>query len=195
MRTLLRHLLLPLRQLSGAASWYANGAAWLSAGLLLVVLTWQDWHLVVSVQSADQAMLKPRRLSRPDDLSQVLDPSVLTERVDFISTLPRFADPDATIRFTSRLAQNQDVRVSQMQSDFVATDAKKLGQTKFTLQLRGDYRNIKNVTIGLLAKFPGLTLQRLNVHHRDATSGSPTDKSSDESTLELLQYTRPAVTP
>ena len=134
-------------------------------------------------------------LSRPDDLSQVLDASDLTERVDFISTLPRFTDPDTTIRFTSRLAQDQDVRVSQMQSEFVATDAKKLGQAKFTLQLRGDYRSIKNVLIGLLAKFPGLTLQRLTVHHRDAAPGSPTDKSSDEATLELLQFTRPAATP
>jgi len=79
-----------------------------------------------------------------------------------------------------------------MQSQSIATDAKKLGQAKFTLQLRGDYPHIKNVVIGLLARFPGLTLQRLTLHHRDAAPGNPVDKGSDEATLELIQFLRPA---
>ena len=79
-----------------------------------------------------------------------------------------------------------------MQSQTIAIDAKRSGQVKFTLQLRGDYVHIKNVVIGLLAKFPGLTLQRLTIHHRDASSGNPADKGSDEATLELIQFVRPA---
>ena len=101
-------------------------------------------------------------------------------------------EPSKTIRFASRLALDQDVRIAQMQSEPIRTDDKKLGQAKFTLQLVGNYANIKNVVIGLLAKFPGMTLQHLTIRRRDASSGNPADKGSDEATLELIQYVRPA---
>ena len=195
MRMPFQRALQTFRKLPVSASWFSVGAAWLGAAVLIATLAWQDWQLTAFARPTEGLVPRPQQFGQSNDPSIGAVASGTSSQVDFVSTLPNSADPDATIRFTSRLAQDQDVRVSQMQSEFVATDAKKLGQTKFTLQLRGDYRNVKNVMIGLLAKFPGLTLQRLTVHHRDTTSGSPTDKGSDEATLELLQFARPAATP
>ena len=187
----LEQTLRPIRDLPVPASWYAFCAAWLFAIVLLIGLACQDWELFASARSADETFPKARESRQADDPSKVHAASGTSGQVDFVYTLPSTAEPDTTIRFTSKLAQDQDVRISQIQSEFVATDPKKLGQTKFTLQLRGDYPNIKNVVIGLLAKFPGLTLQRLTVHHRDNAAGTPPDKSNDEASIELLQFTQP----
>jgi hypothetical protein len=177
------------RRLPVAAAWYALGVAWLFAAVLTVAFVQKSWRLAALARS-DQASYSFS--NRSDDPREVRAAPTLSAHADFVAALPSVIDPDATIRFTSRLAQDQDVRISQMQSQPMATDAKKLGQAKFTLQLRGDYPHIKNVVIGLLAKFPGLTLQRLTIHHRDAAPGNPADKGDDEASLELIQFVRPA---
>lgn len=171
-----------------ATPWFAISAAWFCAAVLTVVFVKQNWRLATLARLNEEAAAI---LNRPGDVLDVRNARTITAPADFVSALPTFADPDATIRFTSRLAQDQDVRIAQMQSESIATDAKKLGQAKFTMQLRGDYPHIKNVVIGLLAKFPGLTLQRLTIRHRDAASSNPGDNGSDEATLELIQFLCP----
>jgi len=79
-----------------------------------------------------------------------------------------------------------------MQGETIKVGAKQLGQAKFTLQLRGDYRDIKLVISGLLSKLPGLTLQRLTLRHPDALDGNSTATGSDDASVELIQYLRPA---
>ena len=177
-----------LSALPGGVLWRAIYAEWLFAAVLILAFAQQNWHLAGLVRSNEAAASIPTRF---DDVRNV---PIITAPADFVSVLPSLVDPDATIRFTSRLAQDQDVRISQMQSEPIAIDAKKLGQAKFTLELRGDYPHIKDVVIGLLAKFPGLTLQRLTIRHRDAASGNPADKGSDEANLELIQFLRPTAT-
>ena len=191
MKPIFERALLASRVPRGAASWCAISVAWLCAAVVSATLFQNDWRLEALARANEDAYSIS---SRSDAARNVRAEPNLSASANFVSALPAVVDPDATIRFTSRLAQDQDVRISQMQSQSIATDAKKLGQAKFTLQLRGDYPNIKNVVIGLLAKFPGLTLQRLTVHHRDAVSGNPADKGSDEAALELIQFLRPAAT-
>lgn len=89
-----------------------------------------------------------------------------------------------------------------MQSEVLKTDSKALGQSRITLQLRGDYRDIKSVWIALLAKYPGLTLQRLTLRHHTEMQSVPSpqaaavtlpsaDRADDEATIEMIQYTQP----
>ena len=175
----------------GVASWYAFSTMSLCALVAAGALARGDWLLSDLRRPGDQSA----SISLPAaDAAQSREASAVPEPTDFVSTLPSNSDPDAIIRFISRLALDQGVRVSQVQGETTAPGARKLGQTKCALQLRGDYRNIKNVTIGLLAKFPGLTLQRLVIHHRDATSGGAADQGADEASLELVQFLRPAAT-
>lgn len=177
------------RLATGATGCYAISVSWLFAGLLTAAFIEQTWRLASSARANEDGDSISSRFNAAHSVRA--EPSLGTS-ANFVSVLPALVNPDATIRFTSRIAQDQDVRISQMQSQSIATDAKKLGQAKFTLQLRGDYPHIKNVVIGLLAKFPGLTLQRLTLHHRDAAAGNPADKGNDEATLELIQFLRPA---
>ncbi len=178
----------PSHVLPRAAPWFAFAGAWLCAAALTIAFIQQNWRLSAVVRADEDVSSTSNRSNAARSVRAEPNPSA---SANFVSALPTVVDPDAAIRFTSRISQDQDVRISQMQSQSIATDAKKLGQAKFTLQLRGDYPNIKNVVIGLLAKFPGLTLQRLTIHHRDAAPGNPADKGSDEATLELIQFLRP----
>ena len=173
----------------GAASWYAFSTMLLCALVAAGALARGDW-LLFDLRHPDgqfASILLPAA-----DATKSRVASAVAEPADFVSTLPSSPDPDAIIRFASRLALDQGVRVSQVQSETTASGATKLGQAKYTLQMRGDYRNIKNVAIDLLAKFPGLTLQRLVIHHRDAAPGGAADQGADEASLELVQFLRPA---
>lgn len=175
----------------GQASWNAFSTMSLCGLVAAGALARGDWLLSDLRHADDQSA----SISLPAaDASKSRVAPAVAEPDDFVSTLPSDPDPDAIIRFTSRLALDQGVHVSQVQSETTTPGARKLGKARYTLQLGGDYRNIKNVTIGLLAKFPGLTLQRLVIHHRDATSGGPADQGSDEASLELVQFLRPAAT-
>lgn len=174
----------------GTGSWFALYAAWLFAAVFTTTLAQQNERLAVSARSIEDEVSSTSNRSGHARDSQAAP--LLVEPPDFVSALPRVVDSDATFRFATRLAQDQGVSISQMQSDFTATEANKLGQAKITLQMRGDYVRIKNVMIDLLAKFPGLTLQHLTIHHRDAAPGKSADTSSDEASLELIQYLRPA---
>jgi hypothetical protein len=115
---------------------------------------------------------------------------------DFVQELPTVAPTDAQIRFVAKLARESQVELLRMQSEPVHVDPQHLGQVRVTLQLRGDYRDEKALLGALLAKFPGLTLERLAIRHRGEAAGAkPGDtRSDDEVTLELTQYTRPVGT-
>ena len=158
---------------------------------LIFALALDDWKLAASDRWNASSRSEAGRIGGARRLEPA---STSGAQPNFVATLPPTPNLDAIIRFTSRLARDQGVRVSQVQSETTASGASQLSQAKCTLQLRGDYRGIKNVTIGLLAKFPGLILQRLVIHHRDATSGSTADQSADEASLEFVQFLRPAAT-
>jgi hypothetical protein len=109
---------------------------------------------------------------------------------DFVSELPSVAPSDQQIRYAARITHEQAVSIVQMQTESLKADSKGLGRSRITLQLRGDYRDVKNVWIALLAKYPGLVMERLNLrHHAD---GPPGDRADDEATVEMIQYTQPA---
>ncbi len=116
---------------------------------------------------------------------------------DFTQDLPATAPTDTQIRFTAKLARELRIDLQRMQSEPSNVDARHLGRTRITLQLRGDYRDEKALLAGLLAKFPGLTLEHLSVRHRGDMAvpgaGQGEARPDDEATLELVQYTRPAV--
>ncbi len=131
-----------------------------------------------------------------------LDPS-REGAADFVAELPPVAPNDLQIRYATKLAHEQGVSVVQMQTESLKADPRALGQSRITLQLRGDYRDIKNVWIALLAKYPGLVLERLTLrHHADgppapatlptATALRPVDRADDEATIEMIQYTQPS---
>ncbi len=124
---------------------------------------------------------------------------------DFVSELPVTPPTDLQIRFAAKLAREQDVTVVQMQSEPLKSGTSALGQSRITLQLRGDYRDIKNVLIAMLSKYPGLTLQRLTIrHHADtvvapppggtAAPLPPADRADDEASIELIQYSQALAT-
>ncbi len=125
---------------------------------------------------------------------------------DFVAELPAVAPSDAQIRFAAKIAREARVIVVQMQTEPLKADPKTLGQSRLTLQLRGDYRDIKTVWIALIEKYPGLVLERMTIrHHADvsappgattsATALPPADRADDEATLEMIQYTRPSELP
>jgi hypothetical protein len=120
----------------------------------------------------------------------------------FVFELPAAAPIDSQFRFAGRITREQEVTIAQMQSESLKSDPTRLGQTRLTLQVRGDYRALKNLWIGLLAKYPGLTSERFTVRHHVETSppipqpsNSPVqptaDRVDDDATIELIQYTRP----
>jgi hypothetical protein len=134
-----------------------------------------------------------------------LMPSLSTPEGDFVSELPATPPTDLQIRFATKLAHEQAVTVVQMQSEPLKSDASALGQNRITLQLRGDYRDIKNVWIAMLAKYPGLVLERLTIrHHADAVAAPlpavtttplpAADRADDEASVEMIQYTRAPAT-
>ncbi len=124
---------------------------------------------------------------------------------DFVSELPATPPTNLQIRFAAKIAHEQDVTVVQMQSEPLKSGSSAIGQSRITLQLRGDYRDIKNVWIAMLSKYPGLTLQRLTIrHHADTvvapspagttTPLPPADRADDEASIEMIQYTQAAAT-
>ena len=165
---------------------------------------------IIFLVSSALAVYRTSRELQPADVSaNVQAPSVIaptlprpsqTER-DFVSELPITPPADLQIRFAAKLASEQNLTVVQMQSEPLKSEFGSLGQSRITLQLRGDYRGIKNVWIALLSKYPGLTLQRLTVrHHADAaaapspaatTSPLPSADGDDEASIEMVQYTQP----
>ena len=169
------------------APWIVLCGMWLCLVPLALALSLLDWRLAKSWRAASSAEALAPRPANPVS-GNTLDVAGV---IDYVASLPQVADGDAVVRFASRLAQDQALRVLQMQTESVSTDPRKFGQTKLTLQVRGDYIHIKNLVIGLLAKFPGLTLQRLTIHHRDAVPGAPVDAGSDEAAVEMIQYLRP----
>jgi hypothetical protein len=109
---------------------------------------------------------------------------------DFVAELGVDVSSDTEFRFASRLAAEQRVELFQMQSESLQSAPRQLRQTRLTMQLRGDYGDIKTLLAGMLEKFKGLTLQRLTIRHRDGGI----DQGHDDAVVELIQYTRPAVT-
>jgi len=122
----------------------------------------------------------------------------------FVADLPPAAPIDSQFRFAAKIAHEQDVSIVQMQSEPLKSDPATLGETRLTLQARGDYRAIKNLWIALLEKYPGLTSERFTVrHHAESSPSIPpqsaplvqsaADRGDDEAAIELIQYTRLAV--
>ena len=140
-------------------------------------------------------------------LARVAVPISPPSESDFVSELPTTPPTDQQIRFAAKLAHEQGVTVVQMQPEPLKSEPATLGQGRLTMQLRGDYRDIKNVWIAMLSKYPGLTLQRLTIRHHADGPASPTppapvaaaalppaDRDDDEATIEMIQYTQPPAT-
>ena len=170
---------------------FVVGIIFLVSSSLAVYRTSRALQLAVDSANIQAASAIAPTLPRPSQ----------TER-DFVSELPITSPADLQIRFAAKLASEQNLTVVQMQSEPLKSEFGSLGQSRITLQLRGDYRGIKNVWIALLSKYPGLTLQRLTVrHHADAvaapspaatTSPLPSaDGADDEASIEMIQYTQP----
>lgn len=71
-----------------------------------------------------------------------------------------------------------------------------LTQARIRFEVRGDYTAIKSFLIAALATFPGLTLERLSIHHNYArlpagASTSDAPGPDDNSTIEFIQYGSP----
>lgn len=140
---------------------FLAGAAALMTSVVEVYRASETLHLAIA--SAKVRANSARTLSSPR-------PS--TTEGDFASELPTTPPTDLQIRYAAKLAREQDVTVVQMQSEPLKSDPSALGQSRITLQLRGDYRDIKNVWIAMLSKYPGLTMQRLTIRHlADAVVG------------------------
>jgi hypothetical protein len=89
-----------------------------------------------------------------------------------------------------------------MHGDPKSSDPRSLGQARLSVQVRGDYRDIKSFAIALLDKFPGLALERLSVRRSSTPGAAPAAfpssapaEAMDEATVEFIQYTRPAKLP
>lgn len=172
---------------------FVVGLIFLVSSALAVYRTSRALQLAVDSAKIQAASVIAPTLPRPSQ----------TER-DFVSELPITSPADLQIRFVAKLASEQNLDVVQMQSEPLKSEFGSLGQSRITLQLRGDYRGIKNVWIALLSKYPGLTLQRLTVrHHADAATAAapspaattsplpPADGADDEASIEMIQYTQP----
>ncbi len=185
------------------------------ASLLLggVVLLAESTRSVVGLSqelaSVKQDAAKPSASGASAALVSPAQPTPLAEDArDFVSELPAESPNDAQIRYAAKLAHESHVVIVQMQAEPLKADPKTLGQSRLTLQLRGDYRDIKNVWIALIEKYPGLVLERMTIRHHDAMSSvtavpaaaeamalPPAEAADDEATLEMIQYTRPSELP
>lgn len=121
---------------------------------------------------------------------------IATQR-DVVEDLPLVPESDSLTRFASKIAHELGLTLLQMQSESLKVEPNHLGQRRSTLQVRGDYLSTKKLLIALLAKFPGLTLEHWTIRHR--AGGLPTtaaadvaNRSDDESTIDLIQYSRPS---
>lgn len=154
--------------------------------------------VIVSAHDLRAAWRELRRPHGSEPAARVVPWVAATEAeapaADFVQDLPAAAPTDAQIRFAAKLARESQVDLQRMQSEPLHVDPRHLGQVRVTLQLRGDYRDEKALLGALLAKFPGLVLERLEIRHRgEAPGAKPGDvRSDDEATLELTQYIRPA---
>lgn len=166
---------------------------------------------VSSVVGIYRASAMLRIATQPSEIDDFVTSSVTTpaavnrqsaEGAVFLSELPEVAPTDSQFRFAAKIAQEQDVRIVQMQSEPLKSNSSSLGQTRLTVQVRGDYRGIKNLWIAVLAKYSGLTLERLVLTHRAeapvptpqpaaASALGPADRGDDQATIEMIQYTRP----
>lgn len=118
-------------------------------------------------------------------------------RDGLVDGLPPDQDSDALTRYLSKIAHEEGLALLQMQSENLKTDPRHLAQRRSTLEVRGDYLSTKRMLIAMLAKFPGLTLEHWAIRHRPsgAATNAPADAANrpdDESTIELIQYSRPS---
>jgi len=103
---------------------------------------------------------------------------------------------DDLVRFSAKIAHEQGVDVVRLQAEAVNTAPTRLSQARIHLQVRGDYAATKAFLISVLANFPGLTIERLTIHHNSmhGPAGSSTSSApgpGDDSTIELIQYGMP----
>ncbi len=167
------------------------GAIGLTSSAIAVYRASEALHLAISSTPVRTNPALAPTMPRPSSVES-----------DFVSELPSTLPTDVQIRYAAKLAREQEVTVVQMQSEPLKSDSAALGESRITLQLRGDYRDIKNVWIAMLSKFPGLTLQRLTLRHHasvgtvtapsPATTDvalSPADRA-DEAGIEMIQYTQ-----
>jgi hypothetical protein len=171
---------------STIAVWVAFVVSLMSAIALVVIVTVEFWEAVAS-PDRDETPIATSVSSQ----TQAISRSVESDFHRLAESLPA-DDADAVMRYAIRAAKNQQVAVSQLRGEPVRTEYRRLGQVKFSLQLRGDYVGIKNVLADVLGAFPGMTLQHLSIRHGTASAaGGPID-GGDEASLELLQFLRPA---
>ncbi len=177
------------------AAMYIVGALCLTNSVIAV------YRASATLRTTSEQLSTRASSSATPPIPAVVNPYSLADQV-FISELPAVAPTDSQFRFAAKIAHEQDVSIAQMQSESLKSDPSTLGQTRLTLQVRGDYRAIKNLWIALLAKYPGLTLERLALrHHAESPVPTPqqsiasvllpTDRGDDEANIDLVQYTRP----
>ncbi len=159
-----------------------------AAVLSVTLIAWQcdrDWHLMRS------AAVNPKGHQFPSGSRPQLSPIVTR---DFVATLPSSSTQDVLMRFVSREAVAQDLLLVQLQQDSKTSEAMPLSHQTLRVQVTGDYIHIKTLLIDTLSKFPGLVVGRLTMQHRFIpVSQTPSDRSGEEATLELVQYLRPTV--
>jgi hypothetical protein len=161
------------------------------AGVALVVLA--GWH-------GRAAYVERSRIRASADISSHAASSSDEDHrqavaSDFSDSLPADSASDQQFRFAARLAESSRVTIAQMQSESAnGGDSRHFPRRRLTMQLRGDYRDIKAVCWGVLDKFPGLVLQRMAIRHHEAPGATAPagDRGDDEATIELIQYLRPA---
>ncbi len=190
-------------------AWVSLAFVLVGGVVLLAASTRGVRELSQQLASVKQDAAKPGASGASSALVSPTQPAPSAEDArDFVSELPAESPNDAQIRYAAKLAHELHVVIVQMQAEPLKADPKTLGQTRLTLQLRGDYRDIKNVWIALIEKYPGLVLERMTIRHHDAMPAapslpavpaapvamalSPTDAVNDEATLEMIQYTRPS---
>ena len=175
------------RQRTRAA--YTAWLACLLIGLIgTAVFSWQSHSSYRALLAADAALRQRQVISE----SQARSSPAVGDSQDYTHTLPVTAPTDAEFRFASKLAREHGVRIVRMQAESLSGDSQRLAKIRLSIQLRGDYQDIKAVWTSMLEQFPGLALQRLAVKQRGAADAAEVDRGNEEATLDLVQYTRPA---
>jgi hypothetical protein len=179
-------------------AWEPRRATLLARAAFVLAFVGSATWLATSLHEAEIAWRALRRPAAPAQVVRSPASAASTEPAagdaDFVQELPVVAPTDAQIRFAAKLARESELDLQRMQAEPLHVDPGHLGQVRVTLQLRGDYRDEKALLGALLAKFPGLTLERLAVRHRGDGPGARAGdaRSDDEATFELTQYLRPA---
>lgn len=165
---LLQHL--PIR-------YHATIAGALIAGIVFAV--WLSSH-----NSSRQFEERKKKLEALQSQIQEHKHAAYAATGDFTQTLPPKSRSDEVVRDMSRFAASVGVQISSLNVHPQSATERELGRIQYHVRLNADYSATKTWLAELLARYPTLALQELNIH------ALPSDSFRNDVSASLVLYVR-----